>query len=188
VLDKVKDPESERNDALYLLEEAAVLLEGTDPRLIPAAGLSVGYAIRGARDSGDIAGVSDGIRQGTKHSVSAGTVAFGVDAQIARIILTTMKFDTAVRSAAILRYSPVAIGVLESMFLECATFDPARVPPGISTMDWGVASCCEDGVPDVIYTKDYRGAEGIVRILGEDPVVVANNILILSNRVLHSEL
>jgi predicted fused transcriptional regulator/phosphomethylpyrimidine kinase len=184
----LKDPESERKEVLGRLEEAVMLLEGADPRLALPEGLSIGYAIRGARDSGGIATLRPGIYPGKKTEPAGGTVIFGADAQISRIILTTMKFDPAVRSASMVRYSAVSIAILESMFLECVMFDPSRVPPGISTMDWGVASCCEDGVPDVIYTKEYRGAGGIIRILGEEPVVVANNILILSNRVLHSEL
>jgi len=184
----VTDPESERNTVLDRLAEAAGLLGGMDSRLIPAKGLSFGFAIRGARDAGGIAGIRDGFRQGTTPSRTEGSISFGVDTRVAPVILTTMKFDSAVRSAALLRYSDVSISVLESMFLECVSFDPARVPPGISTMDWGVASCCEEGVPDVIFTTDYRGDGGIIRLLGEDPVVVANNILILSNRVLHSEL
>jgi hydroxymethylpyrimidine/phosphomethylpyrimidine kinase len=184
----LKDTESERKEVLARLGQAVVLMEGADPRLVLAGGLSIGYAIRGARDTGSIAALRPGIYPGKEISSDEPLVAFGADAQITPIILTTMKFDPAVRSAAMVRYSAVSLAILESMFLECATFDPARVPPGISTMDWGVASCCEDGVPDVIYSKEYRGAGGIIRILGEGPVVVANNILILSNRVLHSEL
>ena len=184
----MKDPESERKEILGRLEEAVVLLEGTDPRLVLPGGLFIGYAIRGARDAGGIAALRPGICPGKKTQPAEGAVTFGADAQIARIIITTMKFDPAVRSAAMVRFSAASVAVLEAMFLDCATFDPARVRQGISTMDWGVASCCREGVPDVIYTRDYPGTEGIIRILGEDPVVVANNILILSNRVLHSEL
>jgi thiamine-phosphate diphosphorylase len=184
----LKDPEAERNDVLGRLEEALRLLDGIDPGLVLPGGLSIGFALRGARDPGGVAGVRSGIHPGETPPAGGGAAAFGADAQISPIILTTMKFDPAVRSAAIVRYSAASIAILESMFLECVTFDPSRVPPGISTMDWGVASCCKDGVPDVIYTREYREAAGVIRILGEDPVVVANNILILSNRVLHSEL
>jgi predicted fused transcriptional regulator/phosphomethylpyrimidine kinase len=47
-------------------------------------------------------------------------------------------------------------------------------------MDWGVAAACKNGVPDVIYP---RGGRGAFIILGEDPVDVANNIIICSNRI-----
>jgi|WetSurMetagenome_2_1015567.scaffolds.fasta_scaffold28378_5 thiamine-phosphate diphosphorylase len=185
----LNDPESERSAVLDRLSQAVSLLGGpVDPRLIPSGGLSIGFAIRGARDNGGIAGLRNGISRGPSTPPAEGNVTFGADAQIARIILTTMKFDPVIRSAAMMRFSAIALAGLESMFFECARFDPARVPPGIGTMDWGVASCCKDGVPDVIYNDGFGGTEGIIRILGEDPVVVANNILILSNRVLHSEL
>jgi thiamine-phosphate diphosphorylase len=185
----LQDPESERSAVLDRLSQAVSLLGSpVDPRLIPTGGLSIGFAIRGARDGGGIAGLRNGISTVQADASAGGNVTFGADAQIARIILTTMKFDPVIRSAAIVRFSPIALAGLESMFLECAGFDPARVPPGIGTMDWGVASCCKEGVPDVIYNDGSGRTEGIIRILGEDPVVVANNILILSNRVLHSEL
>ena len=54
---------------------------------------------------------------------------------------------------------------------------------GISTMDWGIASCCKEGVPDVIFRKGANAAESRIVLLGEGPVDVANNIIICSNRI-----
>jgi thiamine-phosphate diphosphorylase len=185
----MKTPADERKGVLFRLAHAATLLETSmDTRLIPPRGLSIGYAVRGARDSEGIAAIYGGIHENERKACSTGPAEFGVDEQIARIILTTMKFEPGIRSAAVLCYSGTAITALEDMLLECDGFDPARQPADISTMEWGVASCCKDRVPDVIYNKKGGGIGGIIRILGEDPVVVANNILILSNRILHSEL
>jgi len=119
---------------------------------------------------------------------ASGSCAFGADEEISRIVLTAMKFDPVMRSAAILRYSPAVISVLEDMFLECRSFDPGGEPPGISTMDWGVASCCRDGVPDVIFDRGTREDEPRIRLFGEDSLDVSNNIIMLSNRIIHIEL
>jgi hydroxymethylpyrimidine/phosphomethylpyrimidine kinase len=183
------DPVQERSEVMDRLGRAIVLLEGSmDHRLIPPDGVSIGYAIRGARDSGGVAAVSGGIVDEDGKPHAAGPCAFGADEQIARIVLTAMKFDPLVRSAATLRFSENTLAALGGMFLECASFDPAHGPHGLSTMDWGVASCCKDEVPDVIYDRGMNQKVALIRILGEDPVDVANNILILSNRVLHSGL
>jgi hydroxymethylpyrimidine/phosphomethylpyrimidine kinase len=55
-------------------------------------------------------------------------------------------------------------------------------------MDWGVASCCKDGVPDVCYDSGGAGKEGIIRFFAEDPVDVSNNIIMISNRIINIEL
>src|SRR5665647_1013502 len=79
----MKDPNRERNDVLERLNTAAVLFEQSmDIRLIPAQGTKLGYAIRGARNSGGIAAVQGGIinKDGKPHV--NGPCAFGVDDDI----------------------------------------------------------------------------------------------------------
>jgi hydroxymethylpyrimidine/phosphomethylpyrimidine kinase len=150
--------------------------------------MSIGFAVRGARDARGVASIPVNLVEEGGRLHTAGLSGFDADARIARIILTTMKFDPAVRSAATIRYSENLVAVLEDLLLECASFDSAHEPPGISTMDWGIASCCNDDIPDIIYTRGGWGKEGFICLTGEEPIVVANNILILSNRILHSEL
>jgi hydroxymethylpyrimidine/phosphomethylpyrimidine kinase len=55
-------------------------------------------------------------------------------------------------------------------------------------MDWGVASCCKEGVPDVCYETGETGKEGIFRFFAEDPIDVTNNIIMISNRIINIEL
>jgi hydroxymethylpyrimidine/phosphomethylpyrimidine kinase len=55
-------------------------------------------------------------------------------------------------------------------------------------MDWGGAFCCREGVPDIIYDRGAAGLEPMIRVLGEDPVMVAHNILKLSNRIIYAQL
>jgi hydroxymethylpyrimidine/phosphomethylpyrimidine kinase len=185
----MEDPGRERSDILERLAQATALLERSlDIRLIPAKGASLAYAIRGARDKNDVAAVQGGIINENGKPHAAGPCTFGGDEDAARLVLTAMKFDPTMRSAAILRFSKNTIKVLESLLLDCASFDRTQEPPGISTMDWGVASCCKDGVPDVCYDYGETGKESIVRILGENPIGVTNNIIMISNRIINIEL
>ncbi|AGB02800.1 thiamine-phosphate synthase family protein [Methanoregula formicica] len=176
------DPTFERNAVIAQLEKAiAPLAESISQKLIPPTGAQIGYAIRGARDNGGVAAVEGRI---TGAGKPAGACAFGADEEIARVILTVMKFDPLRRSAAILRYSDRALDVLDgNLFLECASFNAARAPNGINTMDWGIASCCREEVPDVIFTEDRSDKNAPLILLGEEPVDVANNIIICSNRI-----
>lgn len=183
------DPNRERSDVLEKLATAAAHLEQSmDARLIPSQGTNLGYAVRGAREKGGVGAIQGGIINENGKPHPNGPCAFGVDEDIARIVLTAMKFDPLIRCAATLRFSRKVLGIFESLLLECTSFDPASESPGISTMDWGVASCCRQGVPDVCYDTGRKGKEGIIRLFGEDPIDVSNNIIMISNRIISIEL
>ncbi len=185
----MKDPSWERNEVVEKLTAAAALLERSmDIRLIPNKGAGLAYAIHGARDKNGVAAVQGGIIQEHEKPHAAGPCAFGADEDIARIVLTAMKFDPRMRCVATLRFSRNILLIIESLLLECTSFDPASEPPGISTMDWGVASCCKEGVPDVCYDTGGVEKEGIIRFFAEDPIDVTNNIIMISNRIINIEL
>jgi hydroxymethylpyrimidine/phosphomethylpyrimidine kinase len=113
-----------------------------------------------------------------------GPCTFGCDEEIARALVTVMRFDPLRRSAALIRFSDRALEVLEDdLFLECASYDPKIAPGRIDTMDWGIASCCRTEVPDVIFPLGKHDSDAVLLLLGEDPNDVANNIIICSNRI-----
>jgi len=178
------NPAHERNNTLSTLQDAITRLEPVvNDRLIPPEGISFGFAIRGARDSGGVAAVAGGIQTSARAKVHAGPCAFGTEEPVVRIILTVMKFNPVIRSAAILQFSDRALAVFENdLFLECATWKAVSANQGISTMDWGVASCCEEGLPDVIFRPDTNVAGSRLILFGETPADVMNNIIICSNR------
>jgi hydroxymethylpyrimidine/phosphomethylpyrimidine kinase len=182
-------PAQERADVLERLARAVFSLEQSiDARILPEGGANIGYAITGARDKNGVAAVPGGIVKTDEGIRASGSCAFGGNETIARIVLTAMKFDPLVRSAATIRYSKKIIPVLEGMFLLCKAFSRSDAPPGLSTMDWGIASCCGDEVPDVIYTNDSTKDAALICIFGEEPVDVTNNIIMLSNRIIPIEL
>jgi len=185
----MNDQSLERRDVLAELTEASAhLQQSIDIRLIPEKGLCIAFAINGARDKNGVAAVTGGIIRDHGKPYASGPCAFGADEGIARIVLTVMKFDSHIRCAATLRFSRRLLEVIEGLLLECASFDPASEPTGISTMDWGIASCCKEGVPDACYENTTGGKEPAIHFFGEDPTVVTNNIIMLSNRIINIEL
>jgi hydroxymethylpyrimidine/phosphomethylpyrimidine kinase len=185
----MKDPARERIDTLEKLTEAVGLLtRSLDVRLIPLQGVMLGYAIRGARDKNGIAAVKGGIITENEKPLSAGSCDFGTDEDIARVILTVMRFDPRIRSAATLRCSRNLVKSMESLFLACTSIKAVGGSPGVSTMDWSVASCCKNGVPDVCFPYHGRGNESVALLFGEDPIDVTNNIIMISNRIISIEL
>ena len=169
-------------------EAAALLTERMDARLIPEVGMNIVYALPDARSRDDVAAVSGRIVRlgGRVHPV--GEIAFGASDHVARIVLTVMRFDPEIRSAANIRFSETFLLEMENLLFEICSFDRANEPPGVQTMDWGVASCCREGVPDIIYDRGAAEREPMIRIFGEDPVTIARNILKLSNRITYAQL
>jgi thiamine-phosphate diphosphorylase len=182
-------PDQQRNEVLTRLSRAIVLMEESmDSRLVAGAGTNIGYAINGARDNAGVAAVTGGLVVRNNAVRAAGACGFGANAEIAKIILTASKFDPEMRCAATIRYADAVRRVLEDMFLECCTLDIRVQPPGVSTMDWGVASCCREGVPEVIVASGKTLQTSVIHLFGENPAVVAGNIIMLSNRIIRIEL
>ncbi|MBR1369766.1 phosphomethylpyrimidine kinase [Methanocalculus chunghsingensis] len=161
---------------------------GMDPRLIPEVGSNLVYALPGAREPGEVAGVEGRIvrLRGSIHPV--GDVAFGASDHIARIVLTAMRFDPDMRSAVNIRFSDPLAALIDELSFDICWFDRNQEPPGIRTMDWGVASCCRDHVPDMILDRGAVGKEPMIRILGSDPMSITNTIVMLSSRITNMEI
>jgi len=175
----------DREDLVAVLKAGVSRLEEfMSADLIPEVGTNIAYALPNARTPDDVAAVEGRIVRLAGRAHAVGDVRFVASDHIARIVLTAMKFDPAVRAAANIRYSQENVSLLDDMLLEVCSFDRTKEPPGIRTMDWGVASCCRSGVPDVIYDRGGMGKEPMIRILGEDPEVIVNNIIKLSARII----
>jgi hydroxymethylpyrimidine/phosphomethylpyrimidine kinase len=171
------------------MDQAVMLLAGRmDPRLIPEVGMNIVYALPDARSRDDVAGVLGRIVRLGDRVHPVGEITFGASDHVARIVLTAMHFDQGIRSAANIRFSETILLEMENLMFEICSFDRESEPPGVQTMDWGVASCCKEGVPDVIYDRGAQGKEPMIRVLGEDPVTVAHNILKLSGRINYAQL
>jgi len=181
----VNNPAQERTQVLETLNGTVTQLAGNlHPDLVPAEGVSFGFALRGARDNDGIASVPGNISLLPGGGLSfQGSCRFGADEEIGRVILTAMKFDPRMRSAAILACTPRAKTVLcDDLFLESASCDRDK-NRGAGTMDWGIASCCRRGIPDVIFCRDPGLPRQQILIFGEEPADVLNNIIMCSNRI-----
>ncbi|MDD1709915.1 MAG: phosphomethylpyrimidine kinase [Methanoregulaceae archaeon] len=173
-----------RTMVLLALEDAVKeLIQVMAADLIPEVGSNIVYALPQARDKEDVAAVQGRIVRLGNSPHPVGPVDFGASDHVARIVLTVMKFDPEVRSAANIRYSPEIIGIIEDLLLETCSFDRENEPPGTRTMDWGVAFCCRTGVPDVIFDRGALGKEPMIRIVAEHPAEVVAIIGRISTRI-----
>jgi hydroxymethylpyrimidine/phosphomethylpyrimidine kinase len=175
----------ERSGVLDRLRQAVELLAGgMDVSLLPEGGGNIAFAVRNARDGRDVASVRGGIVAKNGRIQPTGQCEFDSGADIPRVVLTVMKFDPEMRSAAVIRYSDRALSLLQDITTGCCTVRKAGGrSAGISTMDWGIASCCADGVPGAIHDPGAGGSGGLIYCIGEDVMETASTIIILSHRI-----
>jgi hydroxymethylpyrimidine/phosphomethylpyrimidine kinase len=171
--------EAQRYQVMTLLEEAVAQLEPMLTRdLVPEVGMNFAYALPNARYYEDVCGLEGRIVGIGDKASRAGCLAFGGSRHVARIVLTAMRYDPAMRSALNLRYSKDTLLELKRGGLSISSFDRDQEPEGVSTMEWGTASVIErlGCVPDVIFDKGGMGKEPMIRVLGRSPSDVLGKI------------
>lgn len=166
----------EQSVVLKALQQAHGRVMNIPRYLLPSGDVALAYAVKNPRDMKDIAVVR-----------STG-IGFGTNDLLVRMLLTVVRFDADIRAVGCIRYTEEIAGVVRETLRDVAEYDPAKFPPGISSMDWGIASCCRDGVPLVIIDSGTKGAEPLIRILGSTHEEVANRILIISERLTYTDI
>ncbi len=180
------DPSRERAAVITILKNALepLLAYPINSIFLPAGGASFAFAMRGARDSSGVAAARIEPAGKTGTTVSCSPCAFDTGEPAERAVLTAMKFDPAIRCAAVLKYSDRFLEVFEDdLFLSCASVTPGPSAQGSGPMDWGIASCCREEVPDVIFEKNPVPARSRLLLFGEGPADVINNIIICLGRI-----
>ena len=168
--------------AATLCEAVALIAAEADSRLIPEGGIRVGYALPGAVSQNEVCVVEGGIMQNT-----TGPIRFGADSGVTRVILTIIRHEACLRSVASLRCTKEILRcVTDDLELDAAAYGPS--PPGSDIIDWGVESCCRDGVPDVIYGQGTPENGVFLWLTGETPADVARNIIMLSGCISYTSL
>jgi len=179
---------------LYLTESEAILTELKKSfgflsrhrmgRLIPEVRSNLGYALAGATSYDEIAAFPGRISQIGEEIVVYKEPAFGASRHIARVILAAMRHKPHLRAAMNIRYSQATLDTCKKIGLQKAFFDRRQEPKDIkelegSTLEWGTdqALLRLEGTPDLIYDEGELGKEPMIRILGGNPMEVAEKII-----------
>jgi hydroxymethylpyrimidine/phosphomethylpyrimidine kinase len=174
-----------RYDILCLLEQAVAELRAGDIAvLIPEVQSNLGMALPGAYRYEDVAAWEGRLVRLGGSVQPVGSPRFGASRYVATIILTAMRADASSRSAMNIRYSDDILRACQTAGLRIGSFShrngPATVQTHeVSTLALGVAEAIKacGGVPDIIYDLGGVGKEAMVRVLGRDPLHVAQKVL-----------
>ncbi len=183
--------EASRWEVVEDLRRAYLLLErGKIGMLIPEVGSNLVYALRGARDPSEVAGIEGRIVRVGDGIAKVGDITFGASRHMASVVLEVMKFDPSIRAAMNIRYGEDVLGASRKLSLKMASFSRRDEPQEIreregASLPWGVKNALESSgtVPDLICDEGGWGKEAMVRVLGRDPQEVVQKVLALSKEI-----
>jgi hydroxymethylpyrimidine kinase/phosphomethylpyrimidine kinase len=178
-----------RFEVLEALKAAAARLQAEDlSPLIPEVMTNLGYAVPYPEGPQDVAAFPGRLVKSPAGVLIPAAPAFGASRHIAAVILTAMATHPERRSAMNIRYMEGLEDLAPWLNLRLAAFDRANEPDEVKikeggTLAWGVASVLQAGnpAPDLIMDKGDWGKEAMVRILGPNPMAVAEKALAIKN-------
>ncbi len=179
---------SRQHEALHCSDELKralnLLKDGAIGHLIPEVQSNLGYALSLAAAPEDVLAFPGRIIRLNRGIATVADPVPGASRHIARIILTAMKYQSGMRSAMNIRYSPDIIRKCRTLKLRVASFDRADEPASVkeaegSSLSWGVDHVIgtKGTIPDIIYDVGDRGKEPMVRVIGTNPIDVAGKVL-----------
>lgn len=179
--------ERERYLAMQDVKKAVSILVNSPEftELIPEVGCNIGMAIPGAKNYEDIAAVEGRIIRHREKAYPVGCVNFGASRHVARVIFAALRKKPDIRAALNVKYSEEVLEACREIGLGISSFDRAKEPEDISTMDWGTSEAIRKhgGVPEVIYDKGGTGKEPMVRLLGTEASEIAGIAVELARRM-----
>jgi len=183
--------EAERYNVLQELWRAyEIMRQASIGHLIPEVQTNLGYALSSPEGVEDVAAWPGRIVRFGDSVAAVGFPSFGASRHVAKIILTAMRFDPRMRSAANMRFGEEVIEACGQAGMKVRSFDRSLEPKEVkaregSTLSWGVEECLkkEKGAPDIIFDRGEVGKEPMVRVLGTDPVDVAQKMLRIAGRL-----
>lgn len=155
------------------------------PGLIPDEGITLAYAISGARSSDDVGFAN--FHQLMKYDENKDNlINFGSSNRIISVILTAIRISPDIRCVCSIRFSEELIKICDEMLLDMSIYNEEKIPPGVSTMDWAVAFCGEQesGIPDIICIRNKNPQGSHAWLFGENPLQITTNLLKISQRII----
>lgn len=167
-----------------LRKALAVLAQGSIGHLIPEVQSNLGYALPHASRFDEVIAFPGRIVKLDKSIATVGTPMPGASLHVAQIILTVMRYQSDLRSAMNIRYTPEIIRKCRKLGLRLSSFNRADEPRSIKTregasLSWGIDALLKNkkGVPDIIFDLGDKGKEPMVRVIGKNPLEVAHKVL-----------
>jgi hydroxymethylpyrimidine/phosphomethylpyrimidine kinase len=150
-------------------------------RLIPETQTNFVYALPGANDISEVAGVRGRIVRIGNTAVPASYIEFGASRHMASAIIGYMQVNPSYRSVINIRFNDELVKICKRLF-SVSSYDRSREPKGIkrkegSSVTWGtLKALSKNPKADVIYHRGDIGKEPMITVFGRNPSEVAIKI------------
>ncbi len=152
--------------------------------LIPEVRSNLVYALPGALDYQEVAGVPGRISQVGDQVLVSRQPAFGATRHMARVVLAAMQYDPGYRSAMNIRHGADILDTCKKLGLHMASFDRRDETQEVkeregSSLEWGTHRALEGlhVMPDLVFDNGDVGKEPMIRVLGKDPMAVVEKVI-----------
>jgi hydroxymethylpyrimidine kinase / phosphomethylpyrimidine kinase / thiamine-phosphate diphosphorylase len=150
-------------------------------KLIPETQTNFAYALPGAADVSEVAGVRGRIVRIGSTAVPASYIEFGASRHMASAIIGYMRVNSAFRSVINIRFNDELVKICKKLF-SVTSYDRSKEPKGVkkkegSSVSWGtMQALSKNPKADVIYHLGDIGKEPMITIFGRNPGEVAAKI------------
>lgn len=159
--------------------------------LIPEVSSNLGYATQLARGEEDILAIPGRILRLGDDVYTLSAPEFGASRHVASILLAIMRYDydKKIRSCMNIKYSEEIIDICKVLRFSIASFSRSNEPKRIKesegrTLSWGIDKVLRHSnrTPDIIYDTGGMGKEPMIRVFGENPLVVVKKVTQINER------
>ncbi|HEX2013863.1 MAG TPA: thiamine-phosphate synthase family protein, partial [Nitrososphaera sp.] len=139
------------------------------------------YALPGANDISEVAGVRGRIVRIGNTAVPASYIEFGASRHMASAIIGCMQVNPSYRSVINIRFNDELVKICKRLF-SVSSYDRSREPKGIkrkegSSVTWGtLKALSKNPKADVIYHRGDIGKEPMITVFGRNPSEVVIKI------------
>ena len=183
--------EQQRYRVLEALKESLARLQQVPVgHLVPEVQSNLGYGLPFAETLADVAAFPGRLVRLGEKIVAVSGPAFGASRHVATVILTTMRHDSAFRSAMNIGFSEARIRKCQALGWKVCSFDRTHEPAAVKeseggSLKWGTERVLsqERVIPDIIFDRGEVGKEPMIRILGRTPSEVVDKVLRLHEKL-----
>ena len=153
-------------------------------KIIPECQTNFVFSKNKPKNIKSVLGVSGRLVKSGNNIILAGDLVFGGSQHVATAVIEVSKKFPEIRSAINIKYEPELITKAKKHNMSVLSYDRKKESKNSklkenSSISWGISSCLESKIPDIIYHKGDLGKEPMIIVFGNTPADVIKKIKLI---------
>lgn len=179
--------EVERQRVLSNILDAVRMVETCEcfVSVLPEVGSNIAMALPNAHSLEEVAGLTGRVIKVEEEAVAVGEPKFGATRFMGNVLLTAMRYDSAVAAVMNIRLSSKILDAANELGMEVATHVWDLKPPEVAETKCGIPFILDNlkRVPEVVYDLGDLGVEPVTAVFGGTAVETAAKAIRIARRV-----